>query len=154
LINLSTTKQILKTGSNFWIIFLSVTLLSCSEKNKAIAHHSNCKVAIESADGDVKFIDAPSLDISKGTNFKLPTSLHDASSILCDRPNMVLKTTDFLVVMEGRKPLMLTGTKAKVVLEMVKGQFRMRVIDGKLSEQQIETAQNAMNTAQSIHQGE
>jgi hypothetical protein len=111
-------------------------------------------VSIENEDGTIKFIDTPSLNISTGEDFKLPTSWHDASSILCGRPNMVLKATDFLVVMEGRKPLMLTGTKAKVVLEMVKGQFRMRVIDGELTEQQIETAQNAMNEAQLIHQGE
>ena len=49
---------------------------------------------------------------------------------------------------------MLFGEEAKVVLEMVNGQFRMRVIEGKLSEPQLAAAQKSMNEAQSIHQGE
>lgn len=56
--------------------------------------------------------------------------------------------------MEQNKPLMLFGEEAKVVLEMVNGQFRMRVIEGKLSEPQLAAAQKSMNEAQSIHQGE
>lgn len=144
----------MKTVALFWVVFLAVTLASCSEQNETVTQNSDCKIAVENIDGDVKFIDAPSLDISEGVNFKLPTSFHDASSILCSRPDLDVKKTDFLVVMEGRKPLMLSGTKAKVVLEMVKGQFRMRVIDGELTEQQIQTAQNAINEAQSIHQGD
>ena len=145
--------RLLSTSLQSWVIFLSL-ILACCEQNESQAIHSNCKVAIESTDGDIKFIDAPTLDISKGASFRLPTGLSDTSSILCSRSNLILKTTDFLVVMAQEKPLMLFGEEAKVVIEMVNGQFRMRVLDGELSEQQIGAAQNAMNEAQSISQSE
>jgi len=49
---------------------------------------------------------------------------------------------------------MLKGDEALVVIEKVNGQFRMRVTDGDLSDQQITIAQKAMNEAQLIIQGE
>ena len=144
----------LKTSTLVWSVFLSLALVSCAEPNEAQASHSNCKVAIESPDGKVEFVDAPTLDISMGASFQLPNGLSNAASILCNRSNLIFKTTDFLVVSEQSKPLMLFGEEAKVVLEMVNGQFRMRVLDGKLSEPQVASAQKAMNEAQSIHQGD
>lgn len=135
-------------------IFLPLILVSCVEQKEVPVKQSDCKVAIEIADGNVKFIDAPSLDISNGVNFRIPDEYTDTSSILCNRSNLSFRTSDFLVVSEGGKPLMLFGTEAKVVIEMVNGQFRMRTLEGELSDQQTTTAQKAMNEAQSILQGE
>ena len=73
---------------------------------------------------------------------------------MCSRQNLETKVNDFLVVNSANKPLMLFGQEAKIVIEMVNGQFRMRVIEGNLEPEQINIAQNAMNEAQLIVQGE
>ena len=144
----------MKKNSHLWFVCLSLTLISCSQQNVSQASISNCKVSTESTDGDIKFVDAPTLDLSEGVNFRLPEELSDTTLVLCSRSNLILETTDFLAVMGDERPLMLIGDEAKVVLEMMSGQFRMRVLAGELSELQIHTAQNAMNEAQSISQGE
>ena len=138
-------------------LFLGVTpllLISCSLKNEANNDQPNCRALIEDENGEFRHINAPTIDLSKGTDFKLPDNLINASSIICDRPTLETKVNDFLVVSSGNKPIFLFGQEAKIVLEMVNGQFRMRVVEGNLGTEQINIAQNAMNEAQLIVQGE
>ena len=133
---------------------VSFILISCAAQNEAVANQSNCRVLIEHKDGEIEHVKAPTIDLSKGEKFILPDNLVEASSIVCERPNLVAKTSDFLVVSSAERPVYLTGEEAKIVIEMVNGQFRLRVIDGELNEEQISLLQTAMNEAQLIVQGE
>ncbi|MEP6342095.1 MAG: hypothetical protein ABJ275_02175 [Maricaulaceae bacterium] len=131
------------------IVLTLVGLVGCAK-----AKDTNCKVSFESNDGEVTFTDALGLDLSKGQSFTLPNELRDVSSILCSREGLKLETADFLAVSAVNKPIMLTDDETIIVVEMVKGQFRLRIIKGEPSQEQINTAQSFMNEAQSIIQGD
>ena len=139
---------------NLLLSLLPFFLISCSSHNEANSNQSDCRILIENENGEFRHINAPTVDLSKGADFKLPDTLINASSIMCSRQNLETKVNDFLVVNSANKPLMLFGQEAKIVIEMVNGQFRMRVIEGNLEPEQINIAQNAMNEAQLIVQGE
>lgn len=85
---------------------------------------------------------------------RLPMSLEGVQGVICGRDTLQLSDNDYRVVTDLAVPLYVTSGDRVIVLEISSGQFRARTVRGQLNEQETHQLQEALNFAQSRHQGD
>jgi hypothetical protein len=113
-----------------------------------------CSVMVES-DGKLRTEPAEAYFVT-GANplLRLPEGHANVVALVCQRPTLTIGDNDYLVLTELEIPLYVRSDDRILVLEMVNGQFRVRVDNGVLTDDEASGLQAALNRAQSLSQGE
>jgi len=110
-----------------------------------------CSVIYETSDGSLKHMVLPSLSVeglARDEPFRLPNdSPPNVKSVMCGRDSLVPGLNDYKVLRAKLTMGVVADTRV-AVLEMVNGQLRFRVIDGKMSPQEMERTQAVLNAGQ------
>jgi hypothetical protein len=85
---------------------------------------------------------------------RLPEGHTNVAALVCDRATLTIGDNDYRVLTDLEIPLFVRSDDRILALEMVHGQFRIRLDEGDLTEDEVTSIQTALDRAQSLVQGE
>ncbi|RYG30868.1 MAG: hypothetical protein EON93_13990 [Burkholderiales bacterium] len=95
----------------------------------------------------------PGFTVAETTGpLQLPVNDPNMVSLLCERPALALTVSDFRAPLHLGKPLYIEAGEVILAVELVGGAFRVRVVQGELSPDEMDQLGSTLDRAQSLVQ--